>query len=291
MRDMQCSILLLFAVFCASTIPLNGEPNDYTGLAKRTDIQKLIRDYYVLKADALAVPDGEKRPDLYMKARYWASRNVNLRLYCQNFFRQTPHTVQTATSRVITISFLGELTSEWSVRFLFEEVMIDRSGQGIQGYDGEISEANMNDLVRKEAYLDFVRNDHKAARALLNMKLVGAPSSRFGNLDKEKLKELRAWYSKNKHRLDEVVKETWGEYAVLDKDMGVAAQDKTVKKNPRRSLPSRDHSKPAGAGDAQRSEGTPAVVAENLQNKWPVIAAIMVILGVVYVWLKSKPRV
>ena len=86
---------------------------------------------------------------------------------------------QTVVSRSTMIDLLGYLTAEWSVRLLFEEVMIDREGQEVAGFDQPITEDLLEEMALNNKLWKFRRNDTMAAREILDMKLVGVPKVRW----------------------------------------------------------------------------------------------------------------
>ena len=218
--NMINKILVVSLLFSINTLALRSESYDYKKLSETNDVDKLIKTFHTLRLNALAVSEEKKRPDLFLKAQYWTSQNPHLRKHAEEFFRNTPHVVQTYGERLRMIDVLHYLTAEWSLRLLFEEVMIDRKGQEFDGYEGPTTAEHLSQmLLDTGGGAPFVRNDTRAAYKILKMELSDISISPHANINSELLDNLRKWYSKNNHRLDQVVLETWGKHAVLNKDM------------------------------------------------------------------------
>lgn len=280
-------ILILSFIVLVSAIESARADYDYEGLSTRTDLDELINDFYALRTNALAVPEDEKRPDLYREAQYWTSQNVALRSRFKSFVRDTPHTVQTVGDRITTIDIAGCLTAEWAVRLLFEEIMIDREKQESAGYEGLETEEAIKRLITSGEYERlFRRNDHMAAQKIFLMKLKGAPTTVGLGFSPAQFQDLQGWYQQNKHRLDEVVSETWGDHAVLDKDFPPDAQTSEENKSKvsadQRILKAKFKK---SAGDKED------VAAGNiLKRNWPVVLGVLVALSGILAFFKLKDR-
>jgi len=268
-------VLFVYGVYITAS---HAENYDLTTLEDRTDISQLMRDFHAIRLHFTAVPEEDKQLDKLKEAQYWTSKNVHLRKHCENFFKVTPHTVPTAHQRIKHLEILGYLTAEWSVRLLFEEVMIDREGQDTVGVEPPLDEWKQWQInaALYRGFPDFVRNDTTAASSLMKMKLKGVPEALWVDFEAGKMKPLREWYRQNKHRLDKVVEETWGEYAVLDKDM--EPQSKNGKRRGIREARKLREPRRMPSGDKVSEEKKSL---NNASVQWGILAAICVVIVIV----------
>lgn len=160
------------------------------------------------------------RADLYDDALNWYGKNPQVRSHYEDFFSKTPHTLATGRKRTRVFNELNALKTEWVARLMIKEVLIDRSEQEFDNTpDPPLTLEEKIELVSRSASSVF-RNDQRAAGYLIGLELRGMPSLIRGrNLPKGYLESIRAWSIKNEKQLADLLKERWGDKAVLNEDM------------------------------------------------------------------------
>jgi len=181
---------------------------------------KLKHVIYIENPKYSVPQEGELRHDLYEQASYSFVKNPQVRKYYENFFKVTPHTISTAKKRARVFRELDELKSEWAIRLLAQEMMMDRQGQDVSNDpDLPLTEDEVVALISDGRSHYFLRNDRESASLLHKKKLRGMPDYDPYTGTAIFLESMRKWHRENKHQLDKLVYEKWGNRAVLNKDM------------------------------------------------------------------------
>lgn len=246
----------------------SGRP-DFTVLAEMAPNQAVERYYGILSKYDYGIP-SERSPESVAEARVWLARNPRLLAHYKELFENTPQWVENWDERSSWIRLLSQLPAEWALRLL-GDILLDKGEQTSLKYD------------TPEKLMMFIEasgggggpNSGFTRNELLRMKIAGIPDAKSS---KEGTEVLRVWWKANEHRADEIARETWGERAVLNRDLFGATDG---------AEPESREKPHSGAGDGV--EGTKAAERGTRGWIWGVVVGLLV-AGAVLLGLRLRKR-
>ncbi len=201
-------------------------------------------------------------------ARASLARNMELIAWLPEYFQETPVMFENLKERQAIVNTVKDLPAEWAVRFLLELFHDERPMKSTRfDYDdpefqrrmerADVGLDNDMELFLSYGYGPPGGDNHRLARrALNNMSLAGAPGI-------EDSRSTPTWLRQpsQARRIPAIVKETWGERAILNADLGLGPDNLPIKagSNPsvRPGLSGADVRPGAGAASADKAESEP----------------------------------
>lgn len=170
------------------------------------------------------------------------ARNAALRDWLPVYFTETPVLFENMKERSGIIQIIRRLPAEWAVRFLVELSLDDRPMKSTKyDYDDpdfvRMIEAHMealgdsNDagdlMQRLYGYKVEGNNRMLALKGLNLMELAGVPEM---EVQRDKGISVATWLRRpqQRERIPEIVRETWGERAVLNAEIGLGPDNKPL---------------------------------------------------------------
>ncbi|MEM1084228.1 MAG: hypothetical protein AAGI48_08900 [Verrucomicrobiota bacterium] len=246
---------------------------------------------------------GEHPPDaVEAEVGYQLGANEELREWLPDYFRTMPVLWENYSERANTLYMVHHIRAEWAVRFLLELTLDDRP-MTTEKFDYDEVWRDIQERVRlggnAEAIMADVSyyqlsetgeprgaNDLLARSALRKMNLAGSPNS-----FKQETSPLTtaAWLRlpSNRNRIPEIVRETWGEKAVLNVGLGLGPDNRPLSMTDSSSARPRGTSISGGAGPSAVESDEAG--NDGSRSMLPLIVALgVLIVACVLVLLRRK---